>query len=256
MQPEELVGKLTASYDDIEHVPKRVLLFEINVQNSDDIDNVKLLTNRLSTLASLKKYFNDADYSYSSSYINYHGAGEIAPQLYTSFAAEYPEYKETKSSFKDFLSIEGKIVEQANNYVMNTVTVNYNELNYLDYYLSENMENLVKATSNSYLVCILFKLPEFKSVDEQILINVHPSHKERLLQETPAAAAAETEEEEGENGAAAAGTPINITPNGLSGILVALLLTFVLIIAVTNLNSIQTPANFVKNPLVLGREQI
>ena len=49
---------------------------------------------------------------------------------------------------------------------------------------------------------------------------------------------------------------INITPAGLSGILVSLSLVGVLVIALSLLTSIQTPAFFVTKPLNFGREQL
>ena len=87
------------------------------------------------------------------------------------------------------------------------------------------------------------------------MLSIYLDHLSKiLLQEQASTATADTEVEEGvdqEDNEA-----INITPSGLSGILISLSLVGVLVIALSLLTSIQTPAFFVTKPLNFGREQL
>jgi len=275
LESNEFVDKLTSSYDK-ENLPNGVYVFQINVKNPEMLQQSKSLISKLNKMSSLKTYFSNPDFSYSSNYINYEGPSDITSKLMEKFVAINPEYKEFTSNLKEFMKGDlSQLVVKNVTSTMHVINFNSDQLNVLDYYLQKNYENLASTTANKFAILLLFNVNQIRSLGEanqilgentQMLMNQLANS--RNLQDgtvtdtdteaaptnndTPAnTATADSEDEETETG-----TPINITPNGLSGILISFGAVAVLLVALSCLTGIQTPIYFVKQPLNIGREQL
>eukprot|EP00331_Platyophrya_macrostoma_P019655 CAMPEP_0176475062 /NCGR_PEP_ID=MMETSP0127-20121128/43392_1 /TAXON_ID=938130 /ORGANISM="Platyophrya macrostoma, Strain WH" /LENGTH=278 /DNA_ID=CAMNT_0017870605 /DNA_START=55 /DNA_END=891 /DNA_ORIENTATION=- len=241
MNSSQLASVLESHYkQNPRDIPKTVYVFNVSVEVNTSSNS---LTEAIRGMTSTKQIFAGNN-GYMSNYFQYYRSAEVVETVLRSLGSLAGQYDRNMSTLSTF---EKTIIKRAksSSFGADIVNVTLSDIKSLDRFLSRAERTLADKADGKYLIAVVFDV--VNSTRSNRVYMTEEVANRRILQDNGAAAA-----DANANGDAAA--PLAISSNTFTGIIVALFIVAVTLVAMNLLSDIKTPGSFIATPLNIGKE--